>query len=43
MRLDSDDLKRGLTSRANGFAEQLLKRIAADHRNENQRYLCLMI
>lgn len=37
MKLDCDDLKRGLTSRANGFAERLLKRISDDHRAENER------
>ena len=37
MRLDCDDLKRGLAAKAHGFADQLLTRLAEDHRNENQR------
>jgi dynein heavy chain len=37
MRLDCDDLKRGLSAKANGFAERLLTRLADDHRNENER------
>ena len=37
MRLDCDDLKRGLVSRANGYAEYLLKRIADEHRQENEK------
>ena len=37
MRLDCDDLKRGLISRANNYAEQLLTRLAADHRQDNER------
>ena len=38
MRLDANDLKRGLQSRANGYADQLLNRIADNHRAENERY-----
>ncbi len=37
MRLDCDDLKRGLASKAHGYAEMLLTRLAEDHRKENQR------
>ncbi|XP_057312411.1 dynein axonemal heavy chain 12-like isoform X2 [Hydractinia symbiolongicarpus] len=37
MQLNCDDLKRGLVSRANHFAEQLLARLAYDHRVENKR------
>ncbi|CAB3982986.1 dynein heavy chain 12, axonemal-like, partial [Paramuricea clavata] len=33
--LDCDDLKRGLASKSHSFAEQLLTRLATDHRNEN--------
>ena len=36
--LDCDDLKRGLASKSHSFAEQLLTRLATDHRNENIRY-----
>ena len=35
--LDCDDLKRGLASKSHSFAEQLLTRLATDHRNENMR------
>ena len=38
MRLDCDDLKRGLISRANGYAERLLKHIADEYRAENERF-----
>eukprot|EP00112_Aurelia_sp_Birch-Aquarium-sp1_P009500 Seg2081.2 transcript_id=Seg2081.2/GoldUCD/mRNA.D3Y31 product="Dynein heavy chain 12 axonemal" protein_id=Seg2081.2/GoldUCD/D3Y31 len=37
MRLDCDDLKRGLASKAHGYAEKLLARLAEDHRKESQR------
>lgn len=39
MRLDCDDLKRGLISRTNSYAERLLKRIADEHRVENERFI----
>ena len=34
--LDCDDLKRGLSEAAKKLAEQLLDRVAADHRAENK-------
>ncbi|XP_066919650.1 dynein axonemal heavy chain 12-like [Clytia hemisphaerica] len=37
MRLDCDDLKRGLISRANSYAERLLKKIADEYREDNER------
>jgi len=37
MRLDCDDLKRGLANKAHGYAETLLAKLAEDHRKENQR------
>ena len=40
MRLDCDDLKRGLANKAHGYAEMLLTRLAEDHRKENERYCC---
>ena len=49
MRLDCDDLKRGLASKAHGYAETLLTRLAEDHRKENQRsdfplaFICYLI
>lgn len=35
IRLDCEDLKRGLSDKAKNFADQLLDRVAEDHRNEN--------
>ena len=37
MQLDCDDLKRGLVSKANNYADLLLKRLARDHSEENRR------
>lgn len=37
VQLDCDDLKRGLASKANRFADQLLQRLAEEHRAENRR------
>jgi hypothetical protein len=36
IRLDCEDLKRGLAEAARGLAELLLNRVATDHRNENK-------
>ena len=41
MRLDCDDLKRGLASKAHGYAETLLTRLAEDHRKENHRLVLI--
>lgn len=38
VQLDCDDLKRGLASKANRFADQLLQRLAEEHRAENRRW-----
>lgn len=35
IRLDCEDLKRGLSDEAKGLADKLLDRVATDHRNEN--------
>ena len=37
VQLICDDLKRGLAAKAHRFAEQLLKRVAEEHRAENKR------
>ena len=37
MQLDCDDLKRGLVSKANNYADLVLKRLASDHYEENER------
>ena len=37
VQLDCDDLKRGLATKANRFADQLLQRLAEEHRAENRR------
>lgn len=37
VQLDCDDLKRGLATKANRFADQLLQRLAEEHRDENKR------
>ena len=42
MRLDCDDLKRGLISRANSYADRLLKKIADEYREENERFASLL-
>ena len=36
IRLDCEDLKRGLAEAAKGLADTLLERVAEDHRKENQ-------
>ncbi|XP_064633435.1 dynein axonemal heavy chain 12-like isoform X2 [Lineus longissimus] len=36
IRLDCEDLKRGLAEASRGLAELLLNRVASDHRNENK-------
>lgn len=38
VQLDCDDLKRGLATKANRFADQLLQRLAEEHRAENRRW-----
>lgn len=38
IRLDCEDLKRGLSDAAKGLADILLERVSTDHRNENKRY-----
>ena len=38
VQLDCDDLKRGLAAKANRFADQLLQRLAEEHRDENKRW-----
>lgn len=43
MRLDCDDLKRGLASKAHSYAEVLLTRLAEDHRNENKRFVFFLL
>ena len=35
IRLDCEDLKRGLAETAKGMADTLLERVAEDHRKEN--------
>lgn len=37
IRLDCEDLKRGLAEAARGLADELLSRVSADHRSENER------
>ena len=37
IRLDSEDLKRGLSEAAKSLANILLDRVATDHRSENKR------
>lgn len=37
MRLDCDDLKQGLADKAKSFANMLLERIVANHREENEK------
>lgn len=37
IRLDCEDLKRGLAEAARGLADELLSRVSADHRRENER------
>ena len=37
VQLDCDDLKRGLAAKANRYADQLLQRLAEEHRDENKR------
>ncbi|XP_015752501.1 PREDICTED: dynein heavy chain 12, axonemal-like [Acropora digitifera] len=39
VQLDCDDLKRGLAAKANRFADQLLQRLAEEHRDENKRII----
>lgn len=39
VQLDCDDLKRGLASKANKFADELLSRLAEEHRSENRRII----
>ena len=39
MRLDCDDLKRGLIAKANSFSDTLLKRLSSDHFAENERII----
>ncbi|XP_020624937.1 dynein heavy chain 12, axonemal-like [Orbicella faveolata] len=39
VQLDCDDLKRGLATKANRFADQLLQRLAEEHRAENRRII----
>ncbi|XP_071083415.1 dynein axonemal heavy chain 12-like isoform X1 [Haliotis cracherodii] len=36
IRLDCEDLKRGLAEAARGLADELLSRVSADHRSENE-------
>ena len=37
--LDCDDLKRGLAEAARKLSDQLLNRVATDHRKENKAYV----
>lgn len=37
IRLDCEDLKRGLAEAARGLADELLSRVSADHRRENEK------
>ncbi|RMX38335.1 hypothetical protein pdam_00005508 [Pocillopora damicornis] len=39
VQLDCDDLKRGLATKANRFADQLLQMLAEEHRTENRRII----
>lgn len=39
VQLDCDDLKRGLASKANKFADELLCKLAEEHRSENKRII----
>ena len=43
VQLDCDDLKRGLATKANRFADQLLQRLAEEHRAENRRWLFILL
>lgn len=38
IRLDCEDLKRGLAEAARGLADELLRKVSDDHRRENKRY-----
>lgn len=42
LRLDCEDLKRGLSDEATGLANKLLDRVSADHRLENQAYVLII-
>lgn len=42
VQLDCDDLKRGLATKANRFADQLLQRLAEEHRAENRRWKSIL-
>ena len=37
IRLDCEDLKRGLAEKSRSYADMLLDRVASDHRTENER------
>ena len=41
VRLDCEDLKRGLAEKSRGYANTLLDRVATDHRQENERWACV--
>ncbi len=43
VRLDCEDLKRGLAEAAKGLADLLLNRVAQDHRKENERFVILTV
>ena len=38
IRLDCEDLKVGLAAAARGLADELLSRVSADHRKENEAW-----
>jgi len=41
IRLDCEDLKRGLAEAARGLANELLRKVSDDHRNENMRFVII--
>ena len=43
IRLDCEDLKRGLAEKSRSYADMLLGKVAADHREENERWGLLSV